>query len=227
MPGAAAGCEQGPPRGWRGLTVRCLFWTIAVSGVALLGPGAGPITAAEPAWSFYGSALTYVVPDDQDYLQPSVQADRESLHLEARYNYEDLKTGSLWIGYNASTGDDPSLTFTPMLGCVFGEVSAIAPGYRGSLTWGMAGFETEGEFLIDGVASADSYFYSWSELTLAPLDWLTVGLVLQRTRAYASSRELQRGFLLGAELGPVVMTSYLFNPDDSEPTYVLALAAAW
>ncbi len=74
---------------------------------------------------------------------------------------------------------------------VFGEVSGGAPGYRGTLTWGMASFDTEVEYLIVADDSADSYFYSRSELTPAPLDWMTVGLVVQRTRAYASSRDLQ------------------------------------
>ncbi len=56
----------------------------------------------ENAWSFSAYAYAYIVPDDANFLQPTVTADRGRLHLEARYNYEDFNTGSLWVGYNLS-----------------------------------------------------------------------------------------------------------------------------
>jgi hypothetical protein len=52
----------------------------------------------EKAWSFSASVYTYLVPDDRDYAQPTLTADRGWLHLEARYNYEAPETGSAWIG---------------------------------------------------------------------------------------------------------------------------------
>jgi hypothetical protein len=61
--------------------------------------------ADEKAWSFSASAYTYFVPDDRDFVQPTFTADRGWLHLEARYNYEALDTGSAWVGYNFSGGD--------------------------------------------------------------------------------------------------------------------------
>ena len=45
-------------------------------------------------------------------LQPTITADYGWLHLEARYNYEGLDTGSAWIGYNFSVGD--KLTFSSL-----------------------------------------------------------------------------------------------------------------
>src|ERR1044072_1263305 len=72
----------------------------------------------ENAWSFSASASTYVVPDFQEYVQPTFTADRGWLHLEARYNYENLETGSVWLGYNFSGGEKLAWEFTPMLGGV-------------------------------------------------------------------------------------------------------------
>ena len=68
-------------------------------------------------------------------MQPTITADRRWLHLEARYNYEDLDTASVWVGYNFSVGEKLSLDITPMLGGVFGNTTGIAPGLRGSLKW--------------------------------------------------------------------------------------------
>src|SRR5437868_3632840 len=58
-----------------------------------------PEVAEEKAWSFSLAAYAYFVPDSRDYVQPTFMADRDWLHLEARYNYEALDSGSVWVGY--------------------------------------------------------------------------------------------------------------------------------
>ena len=52
--------------------------------------------SAGATWSFSASVYGYLVPDSRDYVQPTFAADRDWLHLEARYNYEDLETGLTW-----------------------------------------------------------------------------------------------------------------------------------
>ncbi|HTQ51865.1 MAG TPA: hypothetical protein VMJ12_14235 [Candidatus Acidoferrales bacterium] len=185
-----------------------------------------PAVAAEApgkAWSFSVSAYTYLVPDSREYVQPTVTADRDWLHLEARYNYEALDTGSAWIGYNFSGGEKLAWEITPMLGGVFGNVNGVAPGYEGSLGWWKLELYSEGEYVFDTGNSADSFFYNWSEFTLAPTGWLRFGLVTQRTRLYKSDRDIQRGVLLGFSHKHVNLTGYVFNPDEVKPTYVIAI----
>jgi hypothetical protein len=178
-------------------------------------------------WSFSASAYTYLVPDSRDYAQPTIAADRQWLHLEARYNYEALDTGSTWVGYNFGGGEKLAWTVTPMLGGVFGDISGIAPGYEGSLGWWKFGLYSEGEYLVDTSESSGSYFYNWSELTVAPLDWLKVGMVTQRTRAYQTDRDIQRGILVGLSYKVLSFTTYVFNPDESKPTVVLAFGLSF
>jgi hypothetical protein len=55
---------------------------------------------AEADWECSLSISTYLAQHARDYANPNFTADRDWLHLEARYNYEALKTGSLWLGYN-------------------------------------------------------------------------------------------------------------------------------
>jgi hypothetical protein len=47
--------------------------------------------------------------------------------------------------------------------------------------------------------------------------------VTQRTQAYQTHRDIQRGFLVGLSYKQVSLTTYVFNPDDSKPTVVLAV----
>lgn len=177
----------------------------------------------EKTRSFSASFYTYIVPDDREYVQPTLTFDRGWLHLEARYNYEALETGSAWIGYNFGGGEKLAWEITPMLGGVLGDTTGIAPGYKGSLSWWKLELYSEGEYVFDTDDSSESFFYNWSELTLAPVDWFRFGLVTQRTRLYQTDRDIQRGVLVGFNYKKVDLSAYVFNPDDDKPTFVIAV----
>jgi len=176
---------------------------------------ANPSSAAadENEWAFSVSAYTYVLSDDRNYVQPTVTANRGWLHLEARNNYEGLNTGSAWLGVNFTGGKTVEWEFTPMLGGVFGDTTGIAPGFKGSLSWRKLELYGENEYVVDSNNGEDSFFYNWSELTLAPVDWFRFGVVTQRTRVYQSDREIQRGMIAGVSFTRVNVTGYVFNPD--------------
>jgi hypothetical protein len=179
--------------------------------------------AADRTWSFSASAYTYIVPDNREYVQPTFTADRGWLHLEARYNYENLETGSAWIGCNFSVGKKLTLEMTPMLGGVFGNSTGIAPGYRFSLAYGRFELASEGEYVLDAGTRSGNFFYTWSELTYSPMDWFRFGLVAQRTKAYQTDLDVQRGFLVGFSYKNVDFTTYVFNLGWTDPTVVLAV----
>jgi hypothetical protein len=191
--------------------------------VVLCAPADVGTQTDDRAWSCSALAYTYIVPDDANYVQPTFTADRDRLHLEARYSYEDRKTGSAWIGYNISLGDEVTFELTPMIGGVFGRTAGIAPGYKASLSYKKLDFSTEGEYVIDFGESSDSFFYTWSELSFSPIDHFRAGIAIQRTKVYQTNFDIQRGFLVGVSFRRVDFTTYVFNPDD-EPTVVLGLA---
>lgn len=49
-------------------------------------------------WDFSATGYYYALDDQNDYLSAIATADREALHLEARYNYQALDSGSLFAG---------------------------------------------------------------------------------------------------------------------------------
>jgi hypothetical protein len=196
--------------------------------LALLVCSATPARGQSAPWSFGAAVYTYLLPDEDNYAQPTVAADCEcGLHLEARYNYENLETGSVWAGYTFAGGHALAWEVTPLLGGVFGETTGIAPGYKASVNWRRLEGYSEGEYVFDTGETTDSFFYNWSELTIAPVEWLRAGLVTQRTRVYRSDRDIQRGLLVGATYQKLDVTTSLFNPDDSQPTVVVAVTVNW
>src|SRR5215470_1993541 len=162
-------------------------------------------------WDFSASVYGYFPPDAGNYLQPTLTADRDWLHLEVRYNYEARYTGSAWLGYNFSGGEKVKWELSAMLGGVFGKVQGVAPGYEGSVSWRALELYSEGELIIDSANSSASYFYNWSELKISVLDRWRVGLVTQHTRVYDTDREIQRGLLVGVTYKSADLTGYVFN----------------
>jgi hypothetical protein len=197
-----------------------------IDGVAFA-QGSTSDPGAERMWSFSASAYTYFVPNNRDYGQPTFTADRGWLHLEARYNYEAIETGSAWIGYNFSGGEQLAWEFMPMFGGVFGDTTGVAPGYKASLGWRKLELYSEGEYLLDTGNSSDSFFYNWSEVTLAPVEWFRFGLVTQRTRAYQTDRDLQRGILAGFTVKDVSVTGYALNPDEDKPSVIVSVGVSF
>jgi hypothetical protein len=176
-----------------------------------------------PSWTFDATAYGYFPPEDRDYGQPTVTADRGALHLEGRYNYESFRTGSLWLGWNLGAGEKLRLDVTLMAGGVFGDLRGVAPGIELTLTYGRFALYSEGEYVFDLEDSSSDFFYNWSQLSYAPTDWLQLGLVAQRTRAYKTSLDVQRGFFVGFSWKSLSLTAYVFNPGWETPTFVSSL----
>jgi hypothetical protein len=184
-------------------------------------------TAGEKKWEFTISSYAYLVPDSRDFVQPTVNADRGWFHFEARYNYENLDTGSAWLGYNFSGGERFPWEFTPMVGGVYGETDGVAPGYKGSLGWWKLKLYSEGEYVFDHDVYSESFFYNWSELTLALVDWFRFGMVTQRTRIYGEDRDIQRGVLGGFTWRNLDLAGYVINPDETKPTLALSIGLSF
>jgi len=196
---------------------------------AQVAPDPAPARTAseETRWSFSAAMYTYLLPDEGNYGQPAFAVDRGWFHVEARYNYEEKETGSVWAGYNFEGGRTVAWAITPMVGGVFGSLTGVAPGYTGSLSWRRLDFYSEGEYVFDTEQLSDSFFYNWSELAIVPVEWFRFGLVTQRTRVYETDRDLQRGLFVGVGSENVEATTYVFNPDDGEPTVVVALGLSF
>jgi len=198
----------------------CLAATLA-AGQEADAPAAAKASAAP--WAFNASLNAYFVPQQRDFLDPVVTADRKGVHLEARYNYEALDTGSLWVGWNLHFGDALSLDLTPMVGGVFGSLDGFAPGYELTLSYKKFQLYSSGEYVFDAAGKSGDFFYNWSQLRYSLWKWLEVGLVAQRTRAYKSELDVQRGVFVGFTRKNVNLTVFVFNPGWEDPTTVVTL----
>lgn len=192
-----------------------------------------PEAAALQRWEYTFTIDSYTGPQRALLVNPVLTADHKWLHLEARYNDENQRTASLWVGYNFSRGDvsaDGNWEFdiTPMLGGVFGRTNGIAPGYEVSLRYRKkVEASINNEYVFDMTGKSGNFYYSWPQVTYSPLDWLHVGAVAQHTAAYHTAISVQRGFLVGFSHRKWELSTYVFDPGTTATIVVLELGLSF
>jgi hypothetical protein len=169
-------------------------------------------TPASPApMTFSVAGYYYAFPADDDLVMAVARANRGVLHLEARYNYEDRRTASVFAGWNFAAGETFSIELTPMAGIAFGNTVGIIPALEMSLGYGPLDLYAEGEYLFDLHDSEGNFAYTWLELGFSPADPIRAGLVAQRTRIFQSPLEVDRGLFAQVKPGPTTISVYAFN----------------
>lgn len=173
-------------------------------------------------WNVESDVNFYFLPQEF-ILLPVIRADKNKLHLEARYNYEDLHTFSGWIGYNFSGGKKIEYAITTMAGVVTGNSNGLAPGVELSFTRKKWELTSETEYLFEMDSKTNNFLYTWTDLSYSVNDWLWIGISAQRTRLYQTKLDIQRGLLVGAGWKTWEATAYLYNIGFDNPFAILTL----
>ena len=191
-------------------------------------PHLGETAATEkPPWEFSGTAFYSDPPGSEDARTTAIlYGDRGPLHLELRYNYEDLDTASAFFGWAFSGGDSLAYTVTPMVGVVGGDTDGVAPGLLLDVAWRRFAWYVESEYLFDAHDSSDDFFYSWSTLTYAFTDWLSAGTVAERNKVVDTDFEVQWGLALELQLKRIGVAVYTYNLGDDDDYTVVSLGAS-
>ncbi len=141
-------------------------WFVVLSAAFFAGTASAQVAAGRQAeklpsssndWTFFLGAYGYLGAGEPAYGSSALSTDHNWLHLEARYNYENLKTGSLWTGYNFVAGHELVFQVTPMFGVVLGKTTGIAPGYELSSTYKRLELYSEGEYVYDTKDKHDTF----------------------------------------------------------------------
>lgn len=187
-----------------------------------------PAGAAGAArWSFDATAIYFDLPDDEDYVQPQFVARRDRLHLEARWNYEDIHTASIFGGWAFGGGSEFEWEAIPILGAVFGETDGVAPGCIVSLSWKELQAYSEIEYVAVFADRESNFLYAWSEITWDPVDAFGAGMVVQRTRVYETDRDTQRGVMARYTHRAFTGAVYWFNPGSSDDFVAISVGAGF
>lgn len=178
-----------------------------------------------PAISGSVTGYYYAMRDQSDFGVGVASLNRDTLHVEARYNYEAMHSASIFAGWNFSAGETLTFAVTPLIGVLFGDVRGVIPGLEASVAYGDVDGYIEAEYVHDLRNRSDSYFYAWSEVGWKPAHWLRIGLVGQRSQDVNNGRDFQRGAFVQLMFGKVTLGFYGFNPDSGSRYGIFSLGA--
>ncbi len=203
--------------------------------LVVLFPGTGGATPPDstvapgehPPWEFSMEGLSYVHPVGDDVSVLTATADCGSIHLETRYNYEDLKTASIFTGWTFSIGESCAVAVTPMAGVAFGRTTGVVPALEVSLEYGACDCYVESEYFLDVNEPPADFFYSWVELGLAPTDLLRVGVVTQWTQEPETPLEFGRGPFVQLTPDRGTVSVYALNLFTDSWFVVVGLEIVW
>ena len=147
------------------------------------------IDSVDAQWRFSAWAEMFIIPGEEDFFNPTFYVRHKTLHLEARYNYEDRNTASLWAGHRFKFGNGVKFVVVPMGAVVFGNTNGLAPGLEMEIMYKKFDFYAESEYVFDFSSSENNFFYNYSELAIRPITPLRTGIITQRTKLFETPRE--------------------------------------
>lgn len=152
---------------------------------------------------------------------------RNKLYAEARYNYEEIHTGSLYAGRSFEGGKKWEYSVTPMLGVVFGRYKGFSAAVNTMLDHSGFNFSGQLQYTINSNSRDENFFYNWSELSLRFFDKLYGGVSIQQTALYKSSTTTEAGLLLGYNSGKITIPVYFFSPLKNNRNLIVGLIIEW
>jgi hypothetical protein len=164
------------------------------------------------SWSFSADSYYYVVPNGKNILNVNGYADHKNLHIEARYNYEDQNTASIFGGWKFETGNKIQLEATPMMGIAFGKSNGVAPALDVQLTYKIFDLYFESEYFADFSGKENDFLYTWTELGITPFNAFRTGITTESTRLYKTKLDVQRGLFSQYSFRKLSLGVYYFNP---------------
>src|SRR5215467_12212067 len=102
---------------------------------------------ARPKFEHNVSAFLYVK-DKEYFFSPVYLTNKNKLHLELRYNYEEAQTISGWVGYNFRGSKKIKYFITPMAGFLAGNLRGLSPGIEVDFEYKDFEFNSETEYIF-------------------------------------------------------------------------------
>ncbi len=172
-------------------------------------------------YSFIGGAAPSILAPVAHY------ENKHKWYAEARYNYEDINTFSLYAGRTFSAANDFSWSLTPIIGGMAGKLKGGSVGLNSECSYRKFGFSSQAQYSVSAETQYDNFFYNWSELYYQPLNWMYTGIAIQHTRMYATNALVDPGLLLGFSYNQWTFPVYSFNPFAEGRYFVVGVNWEW
>lgn len=147
---------------------------------------------------------------------------RKGIYTEFRYNYDDVRTASLYFGKAITGGKEFNYSITPMAGFSFGNFRSIAGAAKMDFNYHkfFASAETQYSHALDNEQA--SFFFAWPEMGINFSSIFFGGIAAQYTYQLRCA-DLDPGIMFGVSFKNVSIPGYIFRPANGNEYVVLGI----
>ena len=152
---------------------------------------------------------------------------KKGIYTEMRYNYEALKTASVYLGKSFSKNKTLSYTVTPMIGMVFGDYNGGSLAANIDVEHKKTFVSMQTQYTMNRNNTSENFFFNWTELAYQPLKWVYAGVSMQQTKTYKTNFQSEYGVLVGFLVHKFTIPIYVFNPLSNNKNFIIGVNAEW
>ena len=164
----------------------------------------------------------YVLSDRSVVVAPIASYQfNNGLYFEGRYNYEEMKSCSAYIGKTFTNEASFKYSISPIVGGVWGAYRGGSIGANIDLEYGNFYLSSQPQYTLGFKTRENNFIYSWSEVGYQVKDWLAIGASVQHTQLYQTKSSFEKGLLLSLSYKNWSLPLYIFNPESKDNKYFL------
>jgi hypothetical protein len=148
---------------------------------------------------------------------------KKGMYAELRYNYEDIKTLSLYAGKTFAGGSGFQYSLTPMTGYCIGKFTGLSFAANAEAEWKDLFISTQTQYSMATKKNMANFFFSWSEVGYNVFKNFFAGLAVQYTRQQGAN-DIQPGLLAGLNFKNISIPFYVFSPFQPDRCIVLGFS---
>jgi len=156
-------------------------------------------------------------------ITPQVWIYLKDYYLEARYNYEDIRTASLYFGKSFYVGKQTSFEIIPMIGGVVGTINGISPGFNCSLEYKIFSASSESQYTFDMRNSDNSFYWDWTNFSFGVYKNLGVGGSVQIYLPRSGDATYTAGPMINLKFKHLLLEAFSYNIWQDRPIWAFGV----
>jgi hypothetical protein len=153
---------------------------------------------------------------------------KKNWFAEARYNYEEAKTVSFYIGKVYERKGNFSYALIPLVGGVAGRFNGGSIGFNMNLEYHNFYFASQTQYTFSVEAEIENFYFTWSELGYQPLHWFYGGVAVQETYFPQLAKSATHpGIVIGFSFKNWTLPLYAFRTNSSAGEFICSILYEW
>lgn len=157
------------------------------------------------------------------FFIPQVWAYYKKAYAEMRYNYEDSRTTSLYLGRPFHFGKKWEAELVPMVGGVIGRTNGLSPGFNFDGKYMRFSTFSQCQYTVDMGKNGTNFFWDWTGVSIQVSEMFGLGGSVQLYIPMTGTSECNFAPMVSLKVGVCTFETYVYNPWDNSRMMTLGI----